>query len=258
MHYNECTNFTLEADGFEVILNLFTEEELTFMSKLMWVLLKAISIYTSKPIEETDLSTYRSLWELGLKHGMLMQFDKIGHNPISWFVRQHPNVIREFIRIYQTDRLLTSFDTLSISLPCEITNRGWYRGKEWFHTDQNFQRNGFECVQGLVNVFDVNEGDATLRVLRKSHKLHKDFQDQFQIDHSSDWCLLTPEQKQFYTDRLGPDSDICVKAPAGSLILWDSRTIHQGMEPQRGRKKPNIRCVVYVCMTPASLASQKN
>lgn len=92
--------------------------------------------------------------------------------------------------------------------------------------------------------------------MRKSHKLHKSFQENFKITESSDWCLLNEEQKKFYSDRLGKDSDICVKAPAGSLVLWDSRTIHQGMEPQKERQKDNIRCVPYVCMTPAKLASQ--
>jgi hypothetical protein len=68
--------------------------------------------------------------------------------------------------------------------------------------------------------------------------------------------LLEPEEKQFYLERLDEACDICVKAPAGSLVLWDSRTVHQGMEPMKDRTKPNIRCVPYICMTPASLATQ--
>lgn len=96
---------------------------------------------------------------------MLLQHWDVGHNPVSWNVRQNSKVIKAFEDIWNTDDLLTSFDGLSISLPCEYTKRGWYRGNTWWHTDQSYLRNDFECVQGLVNLYDVNPGDATLRVM---------------------------------------------------------------------------------------------
>lgn len=68
-----------------------------------------------------------------------------------------------------TDDLLTSFDGIIISLSCKITNRGWWLGKDYLHTDQSFKRNNFECVQELVNLFNVNNGDATFKFLRGSH-----------------------------------------------------------------------------------------
>jgi hypothetical protein len=254
--YNNCKNFTLEDDGVEVVENVLTVDEISTLQDKMWEWLNFKTKYTSKPIIRKNPLTYVSIFELFPKHGMLFQHWDFGHNPLSWSIRQNKNVIAKFSSIWGTDDLLTSFDGISVSLPCEMTKRGWNRGKEWFHSDQCFKRNTFECAQGLVNLFDVCDGDGTLRVLKGSHKLHGAFQEKFKITDSSDWCLLNEEQKQFYVDRLDVNSDICVKAPAGSLVLWDSRTIHQGMEPQKGRKEHNIRCVPYVCMTPASLASQ--
>lgn len=257
LNYNDCENFTLEEDGVQVFKNVFTPSETLDLQDKFWVWLYFKTKYTDRPVIKGHVSTYKSLFEFFPKHGMLFQHWDFGHNILSWIVRQNQNIIDIFSGIWKTYKLLVSYDGISISLPCENTNRGWSKGKEWFHTDQSFQRNSFECVQGLVNIFDVNRGDATFRFLRKSHKLHGEFQKKFQITHSSDWCLLTPEQKQFYIDKLGRDSDICVQAPAGSLVLWDSRTIHQGMEPQKGRKQKAIRCTPYVCMTPAAFASQE-
>jgi hypothetical protein len=36
-----------------------------------------------------------------------------------------------------------------------------------------------------------------------------------------------------------------IKATAGSLILWDSRTFHQGKEPNKNREIENFRMVCY-------------
>lgn len=47
-----------------------------------------------------------------------------------------------------------------------------------------------------------------------------------------------------------------VGCSSGSLVLWDSRTIHAGIQAQKGRSMPNYRLVAYVCMTPKSLASK--
>lgn len=256
MAYNDCKFFTLEEDGVEVVENVLSKNEIVDLQNKMWEWLNFKTKNTRAPVVKENSNTYGTMFELFPKHGMLFQHWDFGHNPLSWSVRQNKNVIDKFSSIWKTHDLITSFDGISVSLPCEVTKRGWSRGKEWFHSDQCFKNNHFECVQGLVNIFDVFEGDGTLRVLRASHKLHGSFQDKFKIKDSGDWCLLNEEQKQFYVDRLDSNADICVKAAAGSLVLWDSRTIHQGMEPQRSRRVSNIRCVPYICMTPASLASQ--
>ena len=51
----------------------------------------------------------------------------------------------------------------------------------------------------------------------------------------------------------------CVLAKAGSLIMWDSRTCHQGIEPRKERENTDtIRCVVYTCFLPRSRSDTKN
>ena len=41
------------------------------------------------------------------------------------------------------------------------------------------------------------------------------------------------------------------------MVFWDSRTIHCGVEPRKGREQQNFRCVVYLCYTPRSLSTEK-
>ncbi len=50
---------------------------------------------------------------------------------------------------------------------------------------------------------------------------------------------------------------IRVPAKKGSMILWDSRTIHDNSPPKRGRVNPGRwRFVSFVCMGPAAWATE--
>ena len=89
-----------------------------------------------------------------------------------------------------------------------------------------------------------------------SHKYHKEFQERFQINDKKDWYLLkkgVKDGEQFYRDK--GCSYKKIMCPRGSLVLWDSRTIHCGMEPMRERENPNIRCIIYLCYMPRSMAT---
>ena len=109
-------------------------------------------------------------------HSMLFQHWKIGHSQHVWDVRQNPKVVDTFAKIWSCnpEDLLVSFDGASFHLPPENTNRGWFN-KQWFHTDQSFTRNDFECIQSWITSLDVEEGDATLSFMESSHLYHKDF-----------------------------------------------------------------------------------
>lgn len=48
----------------------------------------------------------------------------------------------------------------------------------------------------------------------------------------------------------------CVRCPAGSMVFWDSRTIHSGQQALRLRPSPNFRCVAYLCYTERSRATE--
>ena len=152
--------------------------------------------------------------------------------------------------------MITSFDAMSFHIPPELTGLKKYFKDDWMHCDQSFSRNGFECAQGWVTEYNIEQGDATLAVLEKSNQLHGQFAKEFNITDKSDWYKLTPEQVEWYLKK-GCER-VSVKCNAGDMVFWDSRTIHCGQQPIRGRPSPNFRHVVYICMTPKTMISESD
>jgi hypothetical protein len=87
-----------------------------------------------------------------------------------------------------------------------------------------------------------------------SHKFHKEFKERFDIKEKKDWYKLSQSQQSFYDNC----SIANIKCPKGSLVLWDSRTIHCGIESSKGRPTPKNRYVAYLCYMPRKLATKAN
>ncbi len=249
---------TLEEYGVAIIPNVLDEQECNHMFNGIWDYFEHISQTWETPLDRNDESTFRGFYDLFPMHSMLIQYFSIGHNQASWNVRQNPKIVdifSHFWNVYPED-LLVSFDALSFNIPPEITNKGWFRKKEWFHSDQSFTRNDFECVQSWVTALDVNPGDATLSILESSHKYHSHAAEKFKLTDKGDWYKLNDEEKQFYFDNGCEIKRI--KCPKGSLVFWDSRTIHCGVEALKERPISNYRAVIYLCYSPRSKATKKD
>ena len=248
----------LKKYGVAIIPGILNNDEIMEFKNGIWDYLEHITVNFEKPIKRNDKSTWRSLRELFPLHSMLIQHWGIGHAQFNWNIRQNPKVAQVFSKLWDVDKedLLVSFDGASVHLPPEDTNLGWYRGNNWFHCDQSFMRNNFECVQSWVTAYDVNAGDATLAFLEKSHKYHKNFKDDNTITDKSDWYKLNENELKYFLDK--GCKETLIKCPAGSIVLWDSRTIHCGRECIKEREKSNFRGVSYVCMKPRSLSTEKD
>ena len=249
---------TLNKYGVAIIPDIINQQECDAVKQGMWDYLETITAKLPVPIKKDRTSTWTSYKELYPKHSMLLKHWSIGHAQFIWNLRTNHKVIEPFEKIWNVSKeeLLVSFDGASFHIPPEITSFGWAAKKDklWLHTDQSYLRNDFECVQGWINAYDTNEGDATLIVLERSHKYHGDFAKEFEETSPDDWFLLNQEQIKWYTDTKKCVKKM-IKCPAGSLVLWDSRTIHCAKEPEIKRNQPNYRCVVYLCYTPRSFAS---
>ena len=246
---------TIDTYGVGIIPDVLNESEVESMRNGMWDYLEHVTQKFEKPISRNDEKTWVEYVKMFPKHSMLLQQYGVGHSQFVWDVRQNPKVVDIFSKLWETpsEELLTSFDGASFHFPPEITKRGWYR-KTWYHTDQSYFRPDFECVQSWVTAYDVNEGDATLAFMECSNIYHKEFQDHFQIKDKSDWYKHSEIEQKFYEDKGCEEKRI--KCKAGSMVFWDSRTIHCGTEAQKTREKQNTRNVVYVCMIPRNLASE--
>ena len=242
----------LEKDGVAVVPNILNEEEIKNMRNGIWDTVEHLSSRCEMPIDRNNEETWKTWYKLLPTHYMLMQTYSIGHAQFIWDIRQNPKVSNVFAKIWscKPEELITSYDAVSFHLPPETTGIGWYNNNDWMHVDASYTRRGFECVQGFVTGYDINDGDASLTLLESSNKYHSDFGDEFNIQDEIDWVRLEKEDLDFYYKKGCKRHN--VKASAGSLILWDSRTVHCGMEPLETRDNPNFRLVTYVCMTPRS------
>lgn len=246
---------TLQKFGVAIVPNILNDQECDALMSGMWSYFEHITQSWAKPINRNDKNTWREFYDLFPIHSMLFQYFNIGHAQAIWDIRQNPNIINVFAEIWNTHDLLVSFDGASFAPPHETTKRGIFK-KAWLHTDQSYTRNEFECVQGWVTALPVNPGDATLGFLEGSHRLHKEVGQKFGIVDNGDWYKLTEEQQAWYIEQGCHFQRI--ECPKGSLVLWDSRTIHCGVEAVKNRETPNFRCVAYVCYMPKIMCSEKN
>lgn len=248
----------IDKYGVAIIPNVLNEDECKEMNEGMWNTLEYLTQGWKIPIKKDKPETWREMKYLYPKHSMLIQNWSIGHSQYVWNIRQNPKVIETFSKIWEckNEDLLVSFDGVSYHMPPETTNLGWYHGRDWFHTDQSYLDNNFKCVQGWVSGYDTNEGDATLSILERSNNYHRDFRERFKITEKKNWYKLNEEEINFYIDKNCLPKRI--KCPKGSLVLWDSRTIHCGSEAVKKRKTPNFRNVTYVCYQPRNQIDNKN
>lgn len=246
----------IENDGVAVIPNILNKEEIKKMREGMWDTVEYLTCNLEKPVDRYDISTWKSWYQLLPTHYMLLQTYSVGHSQFIWDIRQNPKVVDVFSKIWscQPEELITSYDAVSFHIPPEVTKRGWYNLNDWFHVDASYSRTNFECVQGFITGYDINEGDASLTLLEGSNRFHKEF-GEYVEPNESDWVRLSEDDLDFYYEKGCQRKN--VKASAGSLILWDSRTVHCGMEPLSTRFEPNFRLVTYVCMTPRSWMSEE-
>lgn len=248
---------TVHKYGYAIIEKVIDESDCSTSYDKMWDYFEHISSDWVVPLSRTNEKSWKQIYNLFPLHSMLIQHFNVGHAQFVWDLRQNEKIVDIFAKIWNCTReeLLVSFDGMSLSLPPEKTNRGWFNNL-WTHTDQSFTRNEHECIQSWITLRDVNDGDATLFVLENSNNFHKEFAETFGKTDKSDWYKLTEEEHKWYVAK--GCTPRRVKCPKGSMVFWDSRTIHCGVEPIRGRMQENIRAVVYLCYLPRSMSSAKH
>lgn len=177
----------------------------------------------------------------------------VAHEKFMWDARMEPDVLSTFSKLWGTEDLLVSFDSLNITFP---NRKDVPRKPAWEHIDQSPLRRGLHCVQGIINLSASGPEDGGLVVYPRSHSLNDEFFDN-QTDASSwnaqDRYLFSEKQLAWFKAKGIEPHKVC--AEVGDLILWDSRTIHYGAEPTE--KSNRIRTVVYAAYTPARLASEE-
>lgn len=253
----ENIRVTLDKFGVAIIPKVLDAAQIKTMNDGAWAMLEAMTSKFDVPLVRDAPETYASFYELQPNRNMLFKHLGVGHAQYVWDLRQNAAIADIFAKLWhcKPEDLHTSFDGLSFALPPELlqpTAGGRVRGyhvKDWMHCDQSFRTSDLVSVQSWVSGVDVQEGDGTLAVLEGSHTLHRRFATEvLKTPASDDWYKLEPEEVAWYHAHGCPR--VSIRCGAGDLVLWDSRTIHCGQGPLKGRATKNFRHVVYVCMTP--------
>ncbi|CAI7618758.1 unnamed protein product [Penicillium discolor] len=175
----------------------------------------------------------------------------VAHEKFMWDARMEAGVIEAFSKIWGTEELLVSFDSLNVTFP---NRKDVPRKGAWEHVDQSPFRRGMHCVQGIINLSTAGPDDGGLVVYPGSHHLVDEFFDT-QTDPSTwstkDLYWLDQTKIDWFKARGCSPHKVC--ADIGDLIVWDSRTIHYGSEP--AETSQTIRTVIYAAYSPAKFAS---
>lgn len=246
----ENVNEYLDKYGIAVIKNILNENECNEFINKAWNNFNILTSKMKNPINKNNPESWKTFFELYPLHSMLIQHWGVGQWDFIWDIRCNKNVLKTFAKIWNCDinDMLTSFDGLSFHLPPEQTGRGWYRGNDWLHTDQSSEKKGLYTVQGFVTLYDINKHDASLCIFEGSHKSHEDFFKDNNVVEKKDWFRLEKGIQYQYLRNKGHEQK-CILAEKGSIVLWDSRLFHQGIEPQKERENQNTRLIIYTCMT---------
>ena len=252
----------LKEKGVAVFRGVLDKEECDAMNDGMWSTAEYLTSGLAEPLKRDDPQTYKSVFNLGIKHGGLIQEFEWGHAQYAWDVRQNPKTAGVYKELYGEETpLLVSMDGINASLGSVMPKgkqRGMFRGNNWLHMDQRISNSDFLCVQSWVTANKIGVGDATLRCYVGSHKLHEEFGKAFpdipKKERNADWFKFKKEHLAWYLEK-GAE-ELCITCEAGDQVFWDSRLVHSGTEfvvdedcPVREEKRTH-RNVVYVCFHP--------
>lgn len=248
---------TIDRYGVAIIPSVLNDDECRSIVSGLWDFIEHLTRLWELPITREDTDSWKSIYKFYPLHSMLFQYFNSGHAQIAWDVRQNEKILDIFGKFYgcYPRDLLVSFDGFSFHLPPEVTNRGYNRNNTWYHTDQSYSRNDFEIVQSWITGLDVTNGDATIGFMESSNSYHRECAQRFNLSDKKDWYKISQEQQDFYLSK-GCEYKL-IACPKGSLVFWDSRTIHCGVESERTRASPNVRAVIYLCYQPRCMADEK-
>lgn len=245
----------LEENGYCVIPNVLSPVETDVLYERVW------HEYIEKAWPKCKMDD-RSHWKESFPIlNLIAHFaGPIGQTQVMWDLRQDPRIVDIFAKIWNTNNLIVSMDGMSIMCPTSIREEDlppWpcaYQGlnkrkdgvqhnnhpPEAFVSESSLNTKPF-TIEGQFLFEDSGDGDGGFYCIPKSHLKFEEFSptmDELEVSEAP-WS-----EKGVVRDRLlaelFPDGTSYVMkhvtAPKGSLILWDSRTLHYGIG---GEYKPH-------------------
>jgi hypothetical protein len=243
LHTTNPTHLTsiLDLYGVAILDNYFTKEFAKKFVKgaIKWLINLDIGLTRDKKtwnIKNTPL---------GPRYGMYQSI--ISHYPKFWKLREE--LYHVFTLLYDDFELVTSIDGASVYPPKSTSKTT----KDWAHIDQTINSNSM-CYQSQLVCTDST---ATFVATVGSHLKHKQILKEFGIEASStNWHKFTDDQVTHLKKMFGDSYQTPIIASPGSIIFWDSRTIHSAKYQDPG--DTSWRGVFYISMRPLKSVPQRN
>mmetsp|Transcript_32466 Transcript_32466/g.62523 ORF Transcript_32466/g.62523 Transcript_32466/m.62523 type:complete len:577 (+) Transcript_32466:134-1864(+) len=269
----------LHAHGYAVVAAAADETEVATATSLLWDFLeKTVGMCRTEPGSWSD-GRFR---QIGNPATGIVSGHGFGHAEVCWFARLLPNVQRAFAQIWDTERLVTSFDGGNIFRPFHRISCGSQKTSGgWWHVDQGRTKHGLHAVQGLLTLRDVRGETGGFCVVPGSHRGHSRLVD-FAAWDDGDFVMVPKDESgadghddggggvdgdDGVDDSFGLEFNVrdgvMLECDAGDLVLWDSRTVHCNAPALSSPTDKGVaddellRAVLYVCMTPAERATEE-
>jgi len=149
----------------------------------------------------------------------------------AWECRLLRTVRSCFETLYGTSQLVTSLDNTFFAPPSAPEQR---TNREWPHVDFNTTLSavkGWDCYQSVLYVWPSTDSRSSSTVVwPRSHKqVHKAMMSDPKCPrhHFVEIAKLSEAEQQKLLPRWRREAKR-VPVPAGALLIWDSRTVHQG------------------------------
>ncbi|CRG92017.1 hypothetical protein PISL3812_09071 [Talaromyces islandicus] len=240
----------LARDGYAVIKGAIPQDRALHYADEMFSWLEGFGLGYNR----NDPSTvHKDKLPMINEKGMCLHYG-VAHEAFAWAIRCEPGVIAAFEKVYDDEDLIVSFDAVNFGFP---NRTDLPPNKPWPHQDQDPERAGFRCLQGLVNLLPNGPDDGGLIVCRGAHLSSEEFHHEFKNEEripawTSEWYGYTEKGLKWLDEHGFKWEKVC--AEPGDLIVWDSRTPHYNLSS----KTDQARFCVYTCYMPVADATQED
>ncbi|WP_432721501.1 phytanoyl-CoA dioxygenase family protein [Jeongeupia wiesaeckerbachi] len=165
-------------------------------------------------------------------------------HPAFWAIRQDEVVYDAFSGLLDEEKLWVTMDRASFRPPCRYDLEKYGDDANYMHWDYDFRKSARNMFQGLIYLADTDATQGAFSCVPSVYKKIRagEYEHFDQFDKFTKKGLFLSHAQEFSDKDIVP-----IAAPAGSLIIWDSRLPHGCVS----NHSPMPRFVQFISMYPS-------